>query len=185
MTFPFLFDYVTFRVQNNSVMILRKQYFLYFLLLCTGFSFSQTDTKYREFDFWLGEWNVYKHDTDSIVGKSKIESIVDGKAVRETYYSTTSLYKGTSLNKYNLTTNQWEQYWVDSTGLTLHIKGNIEKGSMILQNQVTSKEGTLRNKIKWCQNEDGTVRQTWYQSKDLGKNWTIVFDGDYKPAGND
>ncbi len=159
---------------------------LFFLLLYIGTGTIQVmgqtnvDDKYREFDFWVGEWTVYKHDTDSVVGKSKIERIVDGKVIKETYHSSNSKYHGTSLNKYNPRTDQWEQFWVDNGGLTLHIKGNIEESKMVLQNQITTKEGIVSNKIKWQKNEDGTVRQTWYQSKDDGQNWTAVFDGDYK-----
>ncbi len=141
---------------------------------------DKLDHKYKEFDFWIGEWDVYKNGTDSIVGKSKIERIIDGKAIKESYHSTTSKYHGTSLNKYNPKTDQWEQFWVDNGGLTLHIKGNLENGKMILQNEVITKEETLSNKIKWQKNEDGTVRQTWYQSKDQGKTWTAVFDGKYR-----
>lgn len=155
-----------------------------FLFFCISLCFSQTG-KYQDFDFWIGEWNVYKHNTDKIVGKSKIERIIDGKAIKETYHSTTSSYQGTSLNKYNPRTDQWEQFWVDNTGLTLHITGNLENKAMVLQNKVPSDKGTLLNKIKWQKNKDGTVRQTWYQSTDEGKNWTIVFDGDYKSNKKD
>ncbi|WP_062059682.1 hypothetical protein [Aquimarina longa] len=158
------------------------------LLLLFGFCFLQStaqdksNDQYRAFDFWIGEWNVYKHNTDSIVGKSKIESIIDNKAIRETYHSTSSKYQGTSLNKYNPRTNQWEQFWVDNSGLTLHLQGNLKHRKMILQNEVVTKKGALLNKIEWQKNTDDTVRQTWYQSTDKGKNWNIIFDGDYKSS---
>lgn len=80
------------------------------------FAQKNIDHKYAEFNFWIGEWNVYKHDTDTIVGKSKIEAIIDDKVIKETYHSTTSKYRGTSLNKYNARTDQWEQFWVDNYG---------------------------------------------------------------------
>ncbi|WP_299245562.1 hypothetical protein [uncultured Aquimarina sp.] len=143
------------------------------------------DHKYAEFNFWIGEWNVYKHNTDTIVGKSKIEAIIDDKVIKETYHSTTSKYHGTSLNKYNPRTNQWEQFWVDNSGLTLHIQGNIKDGKMVLQNQVDTEKGTLSNKISWQKNPDNTVRQTWLQSTDKGKSWKVVFDGDYKSIISD
>ncbi|MDH7444394.1 hypothetical protein [Aquimarina sp. 2201CG14-23] len=139
------------------------------------------DDKFNEFDFWVGEWNVYKHGTDTLVGYSKIESIIDDKVIKETYHSSRSKYHGTSLNKYNPRTDQWEQFWVDNTGLTLHIKGNIKNGKMVLQNEIDTKKGVLSNKISWVKNIDDTVRQTWLQSSNQGKTWTVVFDGDYKP----
>ncbi|WP_378176915.1 hypothetical protein [Aquimarina sp. SS2-1] len=156
--------------------------FLLLLLVINNVSAQKNkDHKYSEFDFWIGEWNVYKHGTDTIVGKSTIEAIIDNKVIKETYHATTSKYHGTSLNKYNPRTDQWEQFWVDNSGLTLHIQGNLVDGKMILQNNITTKKGSLSNKISWQKNTDNTVRQIWSQSTDQGKTWKIVFDGDYKP----
>ena len=45
---------------------------------------SNEDAVYRQFDFWLGDWDVYKTGTKDILGYSKIESIVDGFAIKET-----------------------------------------------------------------------------------------------------
>ncbi|MHA7058158.1 hypothetical protein ACWGOQ_0013130 [Aquimarina sp. M1] len=120
---------------------------LLFLMTTTMSSQKNSNQKYSEFDFWIGEWNVYKHGTDTIVGKSKIEAIIDNKAIKETYHATTSKYHGTSLNKYNPRTSLWEQFWVDNTGLTLHIQGNYIDGKMILQNTITTDKGSLSNKI--------------------------------------
>ncbi|MDY8134060.1 hypothetical protein [Aquimarina sp. 2201CG5-10] len=163
-------------------MIKKSNYILFVIIFLFGlFNISAQDNKYKEFDFWIGEWDVYKRGTDSIVGQSKIESIVDGKVIKETYHSTTSKYNGTSLNKYNPRTNQWEQFWVDNSGLTLHIKGNLENGIMILQNKVTNQKGvSVWNKIKWQKTQNNTVRQTWYQSTNKGQDWTTVFDGEYR-----
>ncbi len=144
---------------------------------------SNIDHKYKEFDFWIGEWDVYKQGTDSIVGKSKIESIIDGKVIKETYRSTRKAYHGTSLNIYNQREDRWEQFWVDNSGLTLHILGNLEDGKMVLQNEITSEKDSLSNKISWQKNNNNTVRQTWSQSTDQGKTWNIVFDGEYRKRG--
>lgn len=157
---------------------------LLFIGLGLSHAFAQTesDDKYREFDFWIGEWDVYKQDTDTIVGKSKIEQIVDGKVIKETYHSTTSKYHGTSLNTYNPRTDQWEQFWVDNSGLTLHITGNIEDHKMVLQNKISTEKGILSNKVKWQKNKNNTVRQTWSQSTDQEKTWKVVFDGEYRKS---
>lgn len=175
---------VSLKDNTEKMKTLNRVLFLLFIGFGCFQVFAQKsiDHKYKEFNFWIGEWNVYKHNTDSIVGKSKIESIIDNKVIKETYYSTTSKYHGTSLNKYNPRTDQWEQFWVDNSGLTLHIIGNLEKGKMILQNEVITKKGAVLNKIKWQKNSDTTVRQTWYQSTDKGQNWVTLFDGDYKPV---
>ena len=40
------------------------------------------------------------------------------------------------------------------------------------------------NRIRFTNNPDGSVRQTWDQSADGGKTWKAVFDGKYvrRPA---
>lgn len=134
----------------------------------------------HQFDFWLGKWDVYKNGTDTIVGQSHIESILDSTAIQEHYQAVGSPYKGTSLNKYNFQQQQWEQYWIDNSGLTLHLKGGIEQNKMIMGNEVLSPKGSIMNKITWSKNENDTIRQLWEQSYDEGVNWVVVFDGLYQ-----
>ncbi len=39
---------------------------------------------------------------------------------------------------------------------------------------------TLRNRITYTPNPDGTVRQSWETSADAGKTWQPAFDGLYR-----
>lgn len=63
-----------------------------FLLFIGQLGFSQQDSptkvkiemNYRQFDFWIGDWEVYNASTNKLVGVNKIESILDGKAILET-----------------------------------------------------------------------------------------------------
>lgn len=162
-------------------MILRYLY-LSFLAMCFISHNTQAQSTFKahkgEFDFWIGEWNVYKYGTDTLVGVSKIESILSGGTIKETYHSSRGNYAGTSLSKYNAQEQRWEQYYVDNGGLTLHITGELEDGKMILANKVRQQESDLHNRITWSPDEDG-VRQTWDTSSD-GLSWTTVFDGYYR-----
>ena len=158
-----------------------------FLFLSINLSFAQENQDKKElqkqihaFDFWIGEWNVYKVGTDTLVGKSKIESILDSMAIRETYHSTRSNYKGTSLNKYNQRTGRWEQFWVANGGGTLYLQGNLEGDKMVLDDIEQKKEGEQLNRITWIPQKDGTVHQIWDISKDNGKTWKTGFYGVYK-----
>jgi len=116
----------------------------------------------------------------TLVGSSSIKSILGGIAIRESYQSTSSTYKGTSLNKYNASKKRWEQYWVDNSGTTLHILGGIVDGKMILQNEEEGANGKIYNRLAWQKLDDDSVRQTWEQSYDEGESWVIVFDGHYR-----
>lgn len=170
-------------IRLNLIQTFMTKSILFLLLLMPFLLQGQASNKakYKEFNFWIGEWDVYKNGTDTIVGSSQIESILGGIAIQETYHSTRGAYKGTSLNKYNPALDKWEQFWVDNGGLTLHIQGGLEAGKMVLKGEMPDAKGTnIWNKITWIALPDGRVRQVWKQSKDDGKTWTQVFDGDYR-----
>lgn len=143
-------------------------------------TFSQTNSStashYRDFDFWIGSWNVYKYGTDTMVGLSEIKPILNHLTIEENYQGWQNPYRGTSNNIYNARKNRWEQYWVDNSGLALHIVGGIEDGKMVLSNC----DNQNCNKIMWTPNENKTVRQEWLVSNDGGTTWTKVFDGEYR-----
>ena len=158
-----------------------KNYILIlFLLFTVQIGFGQKTGNYHDFDFWIGEWSVYKYGTDTLVGNSKIESINDSTAIRETYHSTKNKYHGTSLNKFDKTKGKWEQFWVDNSGLTLHIKGGLKGEKMVMRGKTLSADKSVtHNRITW-EKEGDYVRQTWETSTDK-ENWTVSFDGIYKP----
>lgn len=139
---------------------------------------QQATEKFKEFNFWEGDWKVYKTGTDSIVGKSKIKAILKNMAIRENYKVHKGEYKGTSLNKYNQNKGKWEQFWVDNTGLTLHLEGGLQGNKMVMETAKGS-GGSVIDKISWENKSDGTVRQIWTQSKDNKQTWKTLFDGTY------
>jgi len=146
---------------------------------------AQENENYRAFDFWLGEWVVYKTGTSDTLGFSTIETIIDSFAIQETYQNARSKYRGTSINKYNGATGQWEQYWIDNTGLTLYLKGQRIENQMILQNMIDTGDGNIGNRITWTDHSDGSVQQVWEQSYDEGESWSKQFDGTYIKKGTE
>ena len=162
---------------------------VFLTLFCTAFAtanaqdstyLAELKQKYAQFDYWLGEWSVYKYGTDTLVGHSRIQSILNGAAIQEHYHAENSKFKGTSLNKYNQNTQQWEQFWVDNSGLSLLIRGNPVDGNMVMENEVSTPKGQIFNRISWMKGEDGTVRQIWEQKKSVEADWKKVFDGHYR-----
>jgi len=136
--------------------------------------------RYHQFDFWLGHWDVYKFGTDTLVGESRIESIIDSVGLLENYRAARGKYVGKSLNKYNPAEDRWEQYWIDNAGLTLFLSGGIVDGKMVLDDVARGDPDKGLNKVVWEKLDENTVRQTWSVSKDNGKTWTVIFDGEYK-----
>jgi hypothetical protein len=132
------------------------------------------DPARRQFDFWLGEWQV--HDpTGREVGHSRITPLFDGCAVREEWRGVGGV-QGTSLNTYSVANGRWHQTWVDSSGDLLLLDGGLVEGAMVLEGT----SGGARQRITWSvEGDDGTaVRQLWETSTD-GSAWTTAFDGRY------
>jgi hypothetical protein len=100
---------------------------------------------YRQFDFWLGKWDVFSQGTQ-LAGTSVVESELDGCLVEENW---TGAFggRGRSLNTYDASTGTWHQFWVAAGGCpfaNIVMEGGIdENGSMIMQGSLYQPLGFL------------------------------------------
>jgi hypothetical protein len=139
-----------------------------------------TGPEYRQFDFWLGNWEVRSPD-GKLAGTNRIESILGDCAIRESWHGADGT-SGTSLNAYDAREGRWHQFWVGGRGLVLRLSGGIENGKMVLRGTSPSADdpGTqVSHRISWQKNADGRVRQLWESSRHGGESWKVVFDGIY------
>jgi hypothetical protein len=133
--------------------------------------------QHRQFDFWLGEWNVHTPD-GKLAGVNSIKREYDGCVLHERY-STSRGYSGESLNVYDAGRKVWHQSWVDTDGTLLLLEGGLRGKSMMLEGQSVGAKGEVtKHRITWTPNADGTVRQHWESSDSKGA-WTTAFDGTY------
>lgn len=136
-------------------------------------------TKFHEFDFWLGEWNVTRvGNPESAPAKSKISRMNDCVILEE--YEASSGYSGKSFNLLDSSTNEWQQFWVDNEGGYLYFTGHFENGVL----QFMSKGLDENRKPKWTRMlfsklEGNKVRQYIEESQDNGMTWTKAFEGIY------
>jgi hypothetical protein len=131
--------------------------------------------EHRQFDFWVGEWDVYL-PSGKKAGENRIAPIAGGCALLEEW-SGDGGFTGKSLNIYDANDGQWHQTWVDSSGALLMLAGGIQRKSMIMTSAPEAK-GDLQ-RISWSPAPDMSVRQLWESSADGGRSWTTVFDGRY------
>ena len=140
-----------------------------------------SDPAYRQFDFWLGEWEVLKPD-GTLVGTNRIEKEYGGCVLHERY-ATPRGYSGESLNTYDAARKVWHQTWVDNAGLLLLLEGQLIDGRMVLESANQGQDGSaVKHRITWTPNPDGSVRQLW-ESTDANGQWTVAFDGLYQRKG--
>jgi hypothetical protein len=151
------------------------------ILAAQGAAQPRCDTpEYRQFDFWVGDWNV-----TGVKGKQAGTNLVtleeDGCVVHE-HWSGSGGGTGQSFNFYDRSDGKWRQIWVDNGGTWLNLAGNYADGKMVLVGQNTAGPGgkPQQQRITFTRNDDGSVRQVWDTSDDGGKTWQVVFDGLYK-----
>jgi hypothetical protein len=143
-----------------------------------------TAPEYRQFDFWLGEWEV-RGPKGKLAGTNRITAIENGCALEENWKSAGG-GTGRSINAYRPWTKTWHQTWVGADGLVLLLEGRYDGDRMVLEGTSPSQAGpnfssdsTVLNRITWSRLDGGKVRQFWEQSSDRGKTWTVAFDGTY------
>jgi hypothetical protein len=129
--------------------------------------------EHRQFDFWIGEWEVTLPD-GKIAGHNRITPILGGCALREEWTGAKG-NQGTSLNAWDPDARRWRQTWVDQSGTVLLLAGAFADGKMVLQ----SGDGGSLQRITWTPKANGRVRQLWDSSSDGGTTWKIEFDGTY------
>jgi hypothetical protein len=137
----------------------------------------------RQFDFWVGDWDVYPTGKTVLVAHSKIENLYGGCAVRENWMP----LKGTgggSLNAYVPHEKTWKQTWVGSGGERVDFTGGLRDGAMVLTGDwmgiVTPGQAKL-TRMTYTPAADGSVRQFGETSDDGGKTWAANFDFTYRP----
>jgi hypothetical protein len=95
--------------------------------------------EFRQFDFWIGDWQVFKPD-GTVAGMNRIEQEYGGCVLHERY-QTASGYTGESLNTYDPGRKRWHQTWVDNTGTLLLLDGNLQGRAMVMEGSATDATG--------------------------------------------
>ena len=109
-----------------------------------------TAPEFRQFDFWIGDWEVRDTSGTTVYGSNRIESILGGCALQEHWTSATPGQSGTSFNIYYPPRRLWHQTWVDSSGGFLLLDGRYQDGAMRLSGTMPRRDGVMvRHRINW------------------------------------
>lgn len=143
-----------------------------------------TAPEHRQFDFWVGQWDVYRTDTGDLAAHSLIEKLYDGCVIRE-HWMPLQGSAGGSINNYVADEQRWHQTWVSGENARVDFHGGRVGDKMILtgfwENSAgLGKHGLIR--MTYSKLPDGSVRQLGELSTDHGVTWTKSFDFNYRPA---
>jgi hypothetical protein len=141
--------------------------------------------EYRQFDFWVGHWDVYRTGQSELVAHSLIESVYNGCGVRENWMPLKSENSGGSLNIFVPTEQSWRQTWIDAQGSRVDFKGRWNGSAMILEgfwsDLLAPGKGAIV-RMTYSKEAGESVRQLGEMSQDGGKTWEPSFDFTYRPA---
>lgn len=140
--------------------------------------YPQKNPQYRQFDFWVGNWDVYGKG-GALVGHSHVDLILGNCVVSENWTDMTG-GEGKSYNKYNAPLKRWEQYWVDQYGATTFYVGNLEGPNMVYLADGFSPTGVAqKQRLTFFPLGPDKVRQFGESSDDGGKTWKVAYDLTY------
>lgn len=137
------------------------------------------DPEYRQFDFWLGEWDVLNPQGQKFA-RSSIQSIIEDCVIFENYDQGNGMYVGKSFSAYDATTHHWTQRWIDGTGRVTDYVADFVDGEMRFRTETVSPAG-VKTLVKMTFQKQGPdkVRQFLENSTDGGKTWNVTYDGVY------
>jgi ketosteroid isomerase-like protein len=134
---------------------------------------------HHQFDFWVGDWDVFDVGSSAKVAHARVDSILDGCVLQENYQATDG-HAGKSFTIFDVTRNLWHQTWVTSHGGLLEIEGTLDNGAMVLSGR--NQQGALvRGTWKPI---NGEVREVAVKSNDDGKTWEPWFDLIFRRSAN-
>ncbi len=142
------------------------------------------DARYREFDFWLGTWDVRPSAAPaSPPARNVITKIHDGCVVLESWTAPGST--GQSFNIYDRTRDKWFQKWVDNSGGLHEYAGELRDGNMVFEGDTPAPRPSanrIRVRLTFFPRPDGSVRQFSERTTDNGATWQVTYDLIYTKA---
>ena len=132
----------------------------------------------RQFDFWVGDWEVY-NTAGQKAGTNSVQLFSDGCGLMENWVGSLG-GDGKSINYYDASTKKWYQNWIGSGGGALRYEGSFKDGEMRFEGFTIGMDGkkTLQ-KLTFSKLDGNSIRQLFEASTDDGKTWMITTDLKY------
>lgn len=135
----------------------------------------QSAPEYRQFDFWVGEWDV--EIKGKVAAQSSIQRILDQCVIFENF--TAGTYAGKSFSSWVAEAKEWKQHYVDTNGINSEWSGHLADGKMIFVSHNTRGGKPFMQRMTYSKEGADRVRQFIETSTDDGKSWKPGCDGMY------
>ena len=142
-------------------------------------------TQQKQFDFWVGEWELTwpaEKAGKTAQGRNSIVRTLDGCVVQENFSGGEAMHlRGISVSTFDTKTGKWRQTWVDNEGGYLDFVGEFQDGQMILQREALRPDGTkILQRMIWKNITRNEFDWSWEASLDGGKSWQVNWPIHYK-----
>jgi ketosteroid isomerase-like protein len=141
-----------------------------------------TSPEYRQFDFWIGDWDVFERGSTASTARVRVDRVLGGCVLHEHYEDNTGT-AGESFTTYDVGRKLWHQTWVTNHGRLLTIEGGLENGAMLLTGSYF-RDNNQEVRVRGTWTRSGSdVRESAETSSYAGKNWEPWFDLLFRARG--
>ena len=135
------------------------------------------DDKHKEFDFWVGSWDVRpRGQPGNPPARNDITKIDDGCVVHESWKAPASV--GQSFNIWDRTRSKWFQIWVDNSGGLHEYSGTYSDNAMRYEGTTPGGPGgnaRVPTRLTFFRIHADTVRQ-FSEVQRADGTWTTAYD---------
>lgn len=151
--------------------------------LTLAFSPCDTMPKAREFDFWIGDWNVHAPG-GQLAGTNLIQKVSNGCALLENWTANGG-GAGKSLNFYNPNAGYWQQTWIGAAGGPVEFREGVLKDNTLTFIVRSGGPGSpVVSRLSFTNLGPNRVRQHAEATTDNGATWTTTYDFQYLRKGS-
>lgn len=144
-----------------------------------------TAVEHRQFDFWLGDWDVHPGQSPVVIAESTVTLHDQGCVLLEHWRPFRNAH-GHSINIYDAAEGRWRQTWADASGTRTEYAGSIDAGGVMrLDNLGRNPAGAspARQRMNFQRIDANTVRQWGETYDEAQKSWTTTWSFIYRRRG--
>ena len=135
-------------------------------------------TESRQFDFWLGDWNV-TYPGATIPSSSQVSLDLGQCLLVESWHGGKG-HSGKNMFAYSSDDKKWHGMFADNQGRVHVFEGKVSSGDAEFFGRSPAADGqAVLNRIRVVRVGENEVQQTWEKSFDQGATWTVAFRGNY------
>ena len=138
------------------------------------------DPRFRQFDFWVGDWDVRPTGQPPLGPASRNNiTLEDGRCIVQEHWTGLGGSTGQSFNLFDRSIGKWRQTWVDNSGGQHDYVGELKDGNMVFEGTTPAPNGQLgrvATRLTLFHISADSVRQFSQVSSDSGRTWQVAYD---------